>query len=99
MPHARYRGPPMTLSNMRAQGVCSLWAVCELCHHEAVISRPLWRCRAGARLRAAHGLHEVRHHRRACEAQLAGAASIRELNGQAVALANWRGYNSDGYAG
>ena len=29
----------MTLSNMRAQGVRSLWAVCELCHHEAVISR------------------------------------------------------------
>jgi len=30
MPSARYRGPPMTLANMRAQGVRSLWVVCEL---------------------------------------------------------------------
>ena len=37
MPHARYRSPPMTLSNMRAQGVRSLWVVCELCHREAVL--------------------------------------------------------------
>jgi hypothetical protein len=29
MPPNRYRGPPMTLANMRAQGVCSLWVVCE----------------------------------------------------------------------
>src|SRR5215469_16458482 len=35
MPANRYRGPPMTLANMRAQGVRSLWAVCDLCHHEA----------------------------------------------------------------
>jgi len=27
MPPNRYRGPPMTLANMRAQGVRSLWAV------------------------------------------------------------------------
>jgi hypothetical protein len=27
----------MDLANMRAQGVRSLWVVCELCHHEAVI--------------------------------------------------------------
>ena len=38
MPTARYRGPPMTLANMRAQGVRSLWVVCELCHHEAVLN-------------------------------------------------------------
>jgi hypothetical protein len=36
VPSVRYRGPPMTLANMRAQGVRSLWVVCELCHHEAV---------------------------------------------------------------
>jgi hypothetical protein len=28
----------MTLANMRAQGVRSLWVVCELCHHEAVLN-------------------------------------------------------------
>ena len=38
MPTARYRGPPMTLANMRAQGVRSLWVVCELCHHDAVVN-------------------------------------------------------------
>ena len=38
MPPNRYRGPPMTLANMRAQGVRSLWVVCELCHHEAVLN-------------------------------------------------------------
>jgi hypothetical protein len=38
MPSARYRGPPMTLANMRAQGVRSLWVVCDLGHHEAVLN-------------------------------------------------------------
>ena len=38
MPTARYRGPPMTLANMRENGVRSLWVVCPLCHHEAVVN-------------------------------------------------------------
>jgi hypothetical protein len=38
MPSNRYRGPPMTLANMRAQGVRSLWVVCDLCHHKAVLN-------------------------------------------------------------
>jgi len=38
MPSNRYRGPPMTLASMRAQGVRSLWVVCDLCHHEAVMN-------------------------------------------------------------
>jgi hypothetical protein len=38
MPTNRYRGPPMTLANMRAQGVRSLWVVCDLCHHDAVLN-------------------------------------------------------------
>jgi hypothetical protein len=33
-----YRGPPMTLANMRANGVRSLSIRCELCHHEAVMN-------------------------------------------------------------
>jgi len=28
----------MTLANMRAHGVRSLWVVCDLCHHEAVLN-------------------------------------------------------------
>jgi hypothetical protein len=31
-------GPPMTLSNMWAQGVRSLWVVGDLCHHDAVVN-------------------------------------------------------------
>jgi hypothetical protein len=38
MPTARYRGPPMTLANMRANGVRSLCVTCEICHHEAVMN-------------------------------------------------------------
>ena len=38
MPTNRYRGPPMTLANMRANGVRSLWVVCDICHHEAVMN-------------------------------------------------------------
>jgi hypothetical protein len=38
MPANRYCGPPMTLANMRAQGVRSLWVVCDLCHHQAVMN-------------------------------------------------------------
>jgi hypothetical protein len=38
MQSARNRGPPMDLANMRTQGVRSLWVVCELCHHDAVIN-------------------------------------------------------------
>jgi hypothetical protein len=38
MPPNRYRGPPMTLANMRENGVRSLWVVCPLCHQEAVVN-------------------------------------------------------------
>ena len=38
MPHARYRGPPMTLANKRANGVRSLSVTCELCHHGALMN-------------------------------------------------------------
>jgi hypothetical protein len=38
MPTARYRGPPMTLANMRTNGVRSLCVTCKLCRHEAVMN-------------------------------------------------------------
>jgi hypothetical protein len=51
----------MTLANMRAQGVRSLWVVCELYHHEARAQcGRLWRCRAGACFQSAHGMHVMR---------------------------------------
>jgi hypothetical protein len=37
MPPNRYRGPPMTLGNMRANGVRSLAVYCWACHHKAVL--------------------------------------------------------------
>jgi hypothetical protein len=33
-----YRGLPMTLANMREQGVRSLSVACHLCHHQAVMN-------------------------------------------------------------
>jgi hypothetical protein len=38
MPQNRYRGPAMTLGNMRENGVRSLSVTCELCHHEALMN-------------------------------------------------------------
>ena len=42
MPRCRYTGPPMTLGNMRANGVRSLSASCFLCHRETVLSADRW---------------------------------------------------------
>jgi hypothetical protein len=38
MPYNRYRGPPMTLANMRENGVRSLSITCEVCHREALLN-------------------------------------------------------------
>jgi hypothetical protein len=35
-------GPPMTLANMRGNGVRSLAVSCHLCHHDAVLSADPW---------------------------------------------------------
>jgi hypothetical protein len=42
MPTTRYRGPPMTLANMRHHGVRSLDVTCEFCHHRAVLNVDAW---------------------------------------------------------
>ena len=42
MPRNRYTGPPMTLRNMRAQGVRSLSISCFLCHRGTVLSVDRW---------------------------------------------------------
>jgi hypothetical protein len=38
MPPSRYRGPPITLANMRANGVHSLAVTCQLCRHEPLMN-------------------------------------------------------------
>jgi hypothetical protein len=42
MPRNRHRGPPMTLGNMRANGVRSLAVRCPLCRHTAVLAVDAW---------------------------------------------------------
>jgi hypothetical protein len=42
MPPNRYRGPPMTLGNMRVNGVRSLSVRCLICHHQAVLAVDEW---------------------------------------------------------
>jgi hypothetical protein len=39
---ASYRGPPMTLGNMRANGVQPLDVCCWLCHHRTILSADPW---------------------------------------------------------
>jgi hypothetical protein len=41
---AQYRElpAPMTLGNMRANGVRSLWVQCIVCHHDAVLDVEAW---------------------------------------------------------
>jgi hypothetical protein len=42
MPRSRYHGPPMTLGNMRANGVRSIAIYCWTCHHDAVMNADRW---------------------------------------------------------
>jgi hypothetical protein len=42
MPPTRYQGSPMTLANMRAQGMRSLSVSCWLRHHGAVLAVDPW---------------------------------------------------------
>jgi hypothetical protein len=56
-------GPPMTLGNMRANGVRSLDACCWECHHRAILNAaltPVARSRDSAIVRPAHGVHGIR---------------------------------------
>jgi len=59
MPSTRYRGPPMTLANMRHNGVRSFVVVYAVCHHEAVLNVDTYAVPSFG----AHGLQLLRHHR------------------------------------
>jgi hypothetical protein len=76
---------PMTLGNMRENGVRSLDVLCWQCHHR-LERRPVARSRAGADVRAAHGVHPMRHHRRRRAAELAGTAAARVPDRAAMAM-------------
>jgi hypothetical protein len=82
MAAARFNDPiePMDLANMRQNGVRSLEITCHQCRHKTVMNvdhvprRP-----HGEVVRAAHGVHEMRDHRRRRQTELAraGAALVR----------------------
>ena len=59
VPSARYHRPPMTLGYMRQQSVRSLWVVCELCHHEAVLYGTAMAMRPGRVTRAKSRPHHT----------------------------------------
>ena len=97
MPASRYRGPPMTLANMRHNGVRSLSIRCELCHHEAVLNvdgydEDVAVPSFGPRM------HLLRHHRRRRAAQLERAATEGEFDRLAVAMKEIVREGSDGLA-
>ena len=83
MPRSAAPTVPMTLGNMREQGVRSLSVSCWQCHHAGVLSVDPFGCRLRAVLRRAHGMHAVRNRRHRCTAELAGAG---EPDGGALAL-------------
>jgi hypothetical protein len=75
---------PMTLGNMRANGVRSPSVSCWLCYHDAVTRRrPMAGRRAGAVLPSPYGVHRLRHRRRA--AQLERPARAAEPDRGAMA--------------
>jgi hypothetical protein len=78
---------PMTLGNMRANGVRSLDVCCwGMPPPGDPERRPVARSRGGADVRSAHGVHAMRHDRRRRAAELAGAAAAREPDRCAMAV-------------
>ena len=67
---------PMTLGNMRANGVRSLDVSCWQCHHRVIMTADPWPDDVpGASIRAADGMYPLRDHRCRCPAELAGAGA------------------------
>jgi hypothetical protein len=87
---ARFNDPiePMTLGNMRANGVSSLARCVMLAvpppgdHQRSSMAGR----RAGADVRAADGVYEVRDHRRRRPAELGGEAGAREPDRRTMAM-------------
>jgi hypothetical protein len=70
---AQQAGPPMTLGNMRSNGVRSLSVYCHCCHHEVEFNVDhMPGRRRGALDWAAHGVHAVRFCRGRRTAELSG---------------------------
>jgi hypothetical protein len=89
MPTIRYRGPPMHLASMRADGVRSLLVSCELCRHKAVMNVDTFDDAIPVpAFGHAHGLHQLRDHRCILPTELAGANTAREPDWRTRALSS-----------
>src|SRR5260370_18704449 len=87
MPQSRYNGPPMSLGNMRENGVRSLAVTCELPPRNPDECGRIRRRDPCPTLRPAHGLHFVRKHRRIRPTELDGTSGAREPDRLAMATA------------
>jgi len=76
-----YAIEPMTLTNMRANGVRSLLVYCTACPRTVVVNVDAYPDSAGAGVRAAHGLHRLRHHRRRRAAELERESRLPRVAG------------------
>jgi hypothetical protein len=93
-PPTRYHGPPMTLANMRENGVRSLAVTCELCHRGAAKDQSRARVIARPTLSRQPGLYFVvepllsEHFlKQACvfgEGKLPGESELLHLTSQAL---------------
>ena len=80
-----YTGPPMTLANMREQGVRSLSLTCELCHHAATMNVDRFADTIAVPGFGPRMVCTSWHYRCIRSAQLAGASCARELHRPAMA--------------
>jgi hypothetical protein len=76
---------PMTLGNMRENGVRSLAVYCWQCHHEAVLSVDPWPQIPVPSFGPRNGVHALRQHRGRYTAELAGAGVPGDLT-----VVQWR---------
>jgi hypothetical protein len=92
-------GPPMTLGNMRADGVRSLAVSCWQCHHEAVLSVDRWHDAMPVPSFRPRMVHSLRNHRCRRPAELAGTAAAGDAGTLCGAATNYAAQNRIGKRG
>ena len=82
MTRSRFNDPiePMTLQNMRENGVRSLFVSCWQCHHRAILNVDHLPGDLTVP-RAAHDVHQMRDDRRRCQAEWPIGGNVGEVAG------------------